>query len=132
MQMKADTGHVLMSETLRGNVPALEGEELPPSIDQHVVVIIDRQVAGKSLPMIGVLRGVLLGHEPELEVKCELKEALDLLEAGNLSIGRFELHHGQRVLTVLGPFVVKQARLDEIVAEDQLCALGLHLTRRAG
>lgn len=130
MQMKADTGHVLMSEALRGNVPSLEGEALPQAIDQHVIVIIDRIVGGVSTPLVGVLRGVLLGAEPELELRCELKEAIDLLEASGLSIGRFELHHGQRVLSVPGPFSVKAARLDEIVPEDQLCALGLHMTRQ--
>lgn len=129
MQMKADTGHVLMSEALRGHVPALEGEALPQAIDQHVVVIIERIVAGTSTPLVGVLRGVLLGPELELEIRCELKEAIDLLEASNLSIGRFELHHGQRVLRIPGPFNVKAARLDEIVPEDQLCALGLYMTR---
>lgn len=129
--MRVDTGHVLMSEALKGTVPSLEDEALPRAIDQHVVVIVDRIVAGTSTPMVGVLRGVLLGPEPELELRCELKEALDLLEAGDLSIGRFELHHGQRVLAVPGPFVVKQARLDEITVDDQLCALGLHLTKRA-
>lgn len=129
MQMKADTGHVLMSEALKGNVPALESEALPQAIDQHVIVIVERIVAGATTPLVGVLRGVLLGPEPELEFRCELKEALDLMEASNLSIGRFELHHGQRVLSVPGPFSVKAARLDEIVPEDQLCALGLHMTR---
>ena len=130
MQMKADTGHVLMSQALRGQVPILDGESLPNAIDQHVVVIVERVIGGASVPLVGVLRGVLLGPEPELELRCELKEALDLLEAPNLSIGRFELHHGQRVLNVPGPFAVKAARLDEIVPEDQLCALGMHLTKR--
>lgn len=118
-----------MSETLRGNVPFLEGEELPRAVDQHVVVILERIVGGASTPLVGVLRGVLLGPEPELELRCELKEALDILEASNLSIGCFELHHGQRVLSVPGPFSIKAARLDEIAPEDQLCALGLHMTR---
>lgn len=127
--MKADTGHVLMSDVLKGQVPELEGEVPAAVVDRHVVVVIEKVVSNESTAVIGVLRGVLLGAEVELEFKCELKEALDILETKGLSIGHFELHHDQRVLQVPGPFIVKAARLDEISPVDQLCALGLHMTK---
>lgn len=129
MKMRADPNHVLMSDVLKGNVPSLEGEGTPLGLQMPVTVIVEKNVAGASTSLLGILKGVLLGQEPEIEFRCELKEALDILDAPNLLIGRFEMHFDQRIVSVPGPFLVKQARLDEIVPEDQLCTLGLHLTR---
>lgn len=128
MEMTADTSHVLMSDALRGQVPGLDGDVPAPSA-QHVIIIAERMIGDKSTPMVGVLRGVLLGVDPEIEFRCELKEALDVIEAQNLSFGRFELHHAERIVHVPGPFIVKAARIDEISPSDQLCTLGLHLVK---
>jgi len=131
MEMKADTDRVLMSEALRGQVPELDGEPqvAPEIINRAVTVIAEKRVGDKVTAMVGVLRGIQLGTEVEIEFRCELAEALDVLEAQQLSFGGLELHHGERVVPVKGPFVVKGARLDEIALDDPLCTLGLHLAR---
>jgi len=122
-----------MSEALRGQVPELEGESqvTPEMLNKTVTVIVERRIGDKASSMIGVLRGVQLGAEVEIEFRCDLVEALDVLEAKQLSFGRIELHHGERVVPIVGPFVVKGARLDEITFDDPLCTLGLHLARPA-
>ena len=119
-----------MSESLKGQVPALEGELVPPAGD-HVLLVAEVQIGDKVRTMVGILRGMLLGAEPEVEFRCELKDALDVIEAKQLQFRRFELHHGERVVPVPGPFAVKSARLDEIMPVEQLCTLGLHLARPA-
>lgn len=131
--MKADNDRVLMSEALRGQVPELEGEAQVPAelVLNAVTVVAEKRIGDKVTAMVGVLRGVLLGSEPEIEFRCALDEALDVLEASQLSFGGFELHRGDRVVQIKGPFLVKAARLDEIVPGDQLCTLGLHLARPA-
>lgn len=134
MEMKADTAHVLMSDVLRGHIPALEDAaiaETANAASQHVIVVAERLHGGGSTSIVGVLRGVLLGPEPEIEFRCEIKESFDIVEAPGPAFNRFELHHGERVVNVVGPFDVKAARIDEISVNDQLCTLGLHLVRRA-
>lgn len=132
MEMKANTEHVLMSDVLKGQVPELENEH---PVDQlhgkHVIVISERVIGDKVDGMVGILRGLFLGENPEIEFRCDIKEALAVLKANLLSFTRFELHHGEDVVPVIGPFVVKAARIDEIVVQDQLCTLGLRLQRQA-
>lgn len=132
MELKVDNERVLMSEALRGQVPELDGgdPEFRRELMQKVVTVIaERRVGDKATAMVGVLRGVLLGSEPEIEFRCDLTEAMDVLEAQQLTFGSFELHYGERVVQIKGPFVVKAARLDEITLDDPLCTLGLHLAR---
>lgn len=131
MEMKADTDRVLMSEALRGQVPELDGEAQVTSelLGRTVTVIADKRIGDTKTAMIGVLRGIQLGAEVEIEFRCDLGEALDVLEAQQLSFGGFELHHGDRIVPIKGPFLVKAARLDEIVFDEPLCTLGLHLAR---
>ncbi len=120
-----------MSEVLRGQVPDLEGEPqvTPELLNKTVTVVAELRIGDKTTAMIGVLRGVQLGTEVEIEFRCDLTEALDVLEAKQLSFGKIELHHGERIVPIVGPFVVKGARLDEITFDDPLCTLGLHLAR---
>lgn len=131
MEMKADPTQVLMSDVLRGSVPELEGETAPAA--NHVVVIADRITNGgtKRDALVGVLRGILFDVDPEIEFRIALEEAMNIVQAPGLSFGGFELHHGERIIPMPGPFVVKAARIDDINVPDQLCTLSLHLKKQA-
>lgn len=130
MVMKTDTSKVLMSEALRGVLPEMDGSVHPASASEHVVVIVHKRTGAEQSAMVGVLRGVLLGAEPEVEFRCQLKEALDIIESSNVTFVGFELHHGERVINVSGPFSARAARIDEIDVVEQLCTLGVHLQRQ--
>lgn len=131
MEMKADPSHVLMSEALKGQVPELDGEQIEEIAAKHVTVLLERIVGGKSDPMVGILRGMLLGDNPEIEFRCSIEDAMLVLGTQDLHVGKIQLHHGDGALVeVSGPFDVKARRIDEIVAQDQLCTLGLHLMKR--
>lgn len=120
-----------MSEVLRGQVPELEEHPVDVLRGKHVVVVTEKIIGDKAEGMVGILRGVLLGPDPEIEFRCELKEALEILKANSLSFTRFELHHGEEtVVPIPGPFIVKAARIDEISVDEQVCTLGLHLQRQ--
>src|SRR3990167_7159243 len=125
LTMNVNTSQVLMSDALRGQIPELEGEERPdPFEGKHVVVVAQKIVGQKESGLIGVLRGIHLGDEPEIEFRIDLTEALGLVQAQNLSFGGFELHHGEStVVKIPGPFIVKAARIDEISPADQLCTI---------
>lgn len=132
MEVKADPSRILMSDVLKGQVPELEGEvPVDPFRGKHVIVIAQKTVGTKQEGVIGILRGVLFDVEPEIELRIDLKEALDIVEGHNLSFNKFELHHDQRVVELPGPFVVKAARIDDISVLDQLCTVSLHLKRPA-
>lgn len=129
--MKADSSHILMSEVLKGQIPDLDGEQIDELRNKHITIVAGKTVGAKIEPMVGILRGIHLGQNPEIEFRCEIKEALDVIEASQLSFSGFELHHGEdRIVQIPGPFVVKAARIDEIVIQDQLCTLGLHLSKQ--
>ena len=134
MEMKADPSHVLMSEVLRGQVPELEGDQQldPLAAAKHVVVIAEKVVGNKVEGMVGILRGILLGAAPEIEFRADLKECLEILKTSSLTFSKIELHYGEEIVVpIVGPFIVKAARIDEISPADGLCTLGLHLTKQA-
>ena len=124
-----------MSETLRGQVPELDDENVA-DIDEiqshHIIVVADKIVNGARTGLVGVLRGLMLGVEPEIEFRIDIDEALDLINTQGLMFGNFELCHGEKKsVKIVGPFVVKSARMEDISVQDQLCTLGLHLVKQA-
>lgn len=131
LSMNVDKSHVLMSDVLRGQVPELEGEERETDQAEHVVVIAQKIVGPLKEALIGVLRGIHLGSEPEIEFRIDLSEAMSLISAKDLSFAGFELHHKTTVIPIPGPFTIKAARIDEISPIEQLCTIGLQLVKRA-
>lgn len=132
MPMVADKSHVLMSDVLKGRVAELDArDDVSELMDDHVMVVAERVIKGAIDTMTGILRGVMFGIEPELEMRVDIKQAMEVVKAEDLSFKGFRLEHGDSVVEVPGPFVVKACRFDEISAEDQLCTLGLHLKKPA-
>jgi hypothetical protein len=131
MEMKADTSQILMSDVLKGNVPELENEAVEASGGKAVLVVFEKVVGDKSEGLVGILRGVLFDANPEVEVSLQVEEALGVVKASNLYFRKFELHYGNDVVAVPGPFIVAAARIDTIDVFSQTCTLSLHLKRPA-
>lgn len=130
MEVKPDKSRVLMSDTLKGVLPDLDGDNLSQLVGEGIYVVADRRVGGQQLPLAGVLRSVLFDVNPEVEMRIELAEALAVVQAQDLVFGGFELHHGEKTTVQLpGPFTVKAARIEEIDVPAQLCILLLQLQR---
>ncbi len=131
MELKANPSKILMSDALKGQLPDFEDEKVARMSEQYVHVIIDRWVADKPVPLVGLLRSVLFDTEPELDVKVDLIEALEVVKSTDLMIKGFELQHGaDTTISVPGPFSVKAARIDNIDAMTSTCILMLQLQRR--
>ena len=138
--INADVTRVLMSEALRSrfNVDDVAEDVVDPADDSFkaisdsaVYVIIDRRLAGQQAPVSGVLRSVLFDVEPEVELLMELTEAFAMVRAESMTIGGFELHHGEEsTVKVPGPFTVKAARIQEIDVLQQSCVMALQLQRK--
>jgi len=133
LRLQPNNSSILMSDTLKGHVPALEEEPLPedPLAGEHVVVIAAKRVANQRDAIVGILRSVLFDVDPEIEFRIQLSEAMDIIEAPGISFDGFELHHGERIIKMGGPYLVKAARIDDISSKDQMCTLGLHLKKPA-
>lgn len=135
IQVRPNTSRVMMSDVLKGSIPDIE-DDVPDAGQQgtqHVVVIAAKRAANKPepTPIVGILRGVMFGVDPQVEFRVQLSDALDIIEQPNVSFDGFELHHGERIIKMPGPFLITAARIDEIIVQDQMCTLGLHLKKPA-
>lgn len=134
-EIKAETSKVLMSDVLRGRVTEEIEDEATlaaaDALERSVVSVVANMQAGqgKSTAVCGILRSVLFETEPELEFRVPLDDALNVIEAENLKLLGFELHHGDRTVKIPGPFLIKGARIDDIDALNSLCILMLGLKR---
>ena len=124
---------LMMSDALRGNIPQLENDIpiLDPNAGEHIVVIAAKRVYQQSTPVgvAGILREVLFDVEPAIQFRVMLTDALDIIEELGVSFDGFELHHGQRIIPLVGPFMIKSASIKEISPQDQMCTLQLLLKR---
>jgi hypothetical protein len=118
-----------MSDSLQGNIPELEDEDFKQFEEQFVIVVANRTTSGKQLPITGTLQTVLFDEKPEIEIKVQLKDALDVIEAGDQVFEFFDLHHGERIVKMMGPFTVKAARIQDLNPTSQMCVLALQLKR---
>jgi len=136
-RIQPETSKVLMSEVLRGQVPAeLEDEAIVQAADQLegsvVTVVANIQFgSGKGTAVVGHLQSVLFDVEPELEFKVTLEDAFNVVSAAQLVFQGYELHYGDRVIKAPGPFLIKAARMDHLDVRNGLCVLGLGLKRPA-
>lgn len=128
LDITPDTSKVLMSESLRGTVPELEGEGIDPAT-QFVIAIGHRKVGNKEEALVGSLVGVLYDQKPEVEMRVTIDEAIAVIKAESLSFDKFEFHYGDKDFELVGPFTVAAARMQEFDVRTQMCVLMLSLQR---
>lgn len=129
-EIKTDSSKILMSDVLKGQV-----EDFDDSIEKmemmSIYVIVDRTIGPDKLkPFSGILRGISLGIDIEIEMRMSLTDVIDIISenANSISIEGFELHQGENIIKkVFGSFVSKTIRVDEIDVINDLCVLGLQL-----
>jgi hypothetical protein len=127
LEVAPDPSKVLMSESLKGNVPELE-EGITPEM-QFVIAIGHRRVGAKEEALVGSLVGVLFDVKPEIEIKVPVDEAIAVVQAQQLSFDKFEMHYGDKVFELPGPFTVAAARMGDFDVRTQMCVLMLSLQR---
>lgn len=127
-EIKTDPSKILMSDVLHGHVDDFDDsmQMLGMSI---IYVIIDRSIGlNKTKPFSGVLRGISIGVDVEIEMRLSLADAIEIIAEDKISIDGFELHQGENIIKKsVSPFVSKAIRIDEIDAVNGLCVLGLQL-----
>lgn len=127
--LTSNKNQFMMSESLKNQVGDIDPELMGQLHEQYVHVIADRTIDGQHEPLVGLLRSVLFDVEPEIEFKVELTEALKTIKSNNVAFLQFELHHGEEIVTIPGPFKIKAARIQDIEPKNQMCVIALHLRR---
>lgn len=127
-EIKTDPSKILMSDVLKGQV-----EDFDDSIEKmemmSIYVIVDRTIGpDKFKPFSGILRGISLGIDIEIEMRMSLTDVIDIISENSISIEGFELHQGENIIKkVFGSFVSKTIRVDEIDVINDLCVFGLQM-----
>jgi len=129
MDIKANPHHILMSDTLKGTVPEFESDTVSEMRDKYIHVVADRRISGQQVPLVGLLRTVMFGESPEVEMKVEISDAIATIKAEQLFFEVFTFQHGDDDLLLPGPFTVSAARIQEIDPITQTCILALGLQR---
>jgi hypothetical protein len=121
---------ILASKELVGQIPDAQiDDELERLASGMIMVVADRIVDGKQLPITGVLSSVLFDNKPEIEIKMNTDDAFDVIEAQKQHFNTFELHKNERVVELKGPFLVTAARIQDIDSKTSMCVLALQLER---
>lgn len=129
LEVQPDVDRILMSDTLKDQVADVDPAALEELSAKYVHVVAHRVVAGQQLPITGIMLSTLFDAKPEVELKVLVDDALDVIEAQDQHFDGFELHHGERIVPLKGPFKVVAARIQEVDVKTQMCVLLLQLER---
>src|SRR5579859_5722037 len=105
MNVKADAERVLMSDVLKGTVPELEAAAADPVGEMEaraVTVVLELFASSGNAGIVGVLRGIVVGPDPQVELRVPISDALTAVEgAANgcpWRVVTIQLHQGERVV----------------------------------
>lgn len=131
--MEADTSRVLMSDSLKGQIPDIEEEQ--QSLIDRLIGVTATWKSGDldDRTIFGSLRTFLMnknGDFRELELRVLLDDALDMVSVVDVVFTKIELKHGERTLKSEGLSLVETRIIDiEVNSEPQMCTLALGLMR---
>jgi hypothetical protein len=122
---------ILASPELADQIPDIQLDQIDILSTRMALVVADRVVAGKQLPITGILVSVLFDAKPEIEIKVQIDDALSVVEVQKQHFNSFEIHKGERVVPLAGPFTVTAARIQDIDVKTEMCVLSMQLERQA-
>jgi hypothetical protein len=122
---------ILMSDSLQGNMPELEGGQVEEMAASFVIVTINVDFPGKGmLGFAGSLRSLMYdGKTVELETAVQLDDGLRFLEDPKGWLLQFVLHPGEDepIKRFETPHSVEGCRLMDIDYRRGMCTLLLQL-----
>jgi hypothetical protein len=125
----ADASRLLMSDTLKGNLQEFDQDEVDSVVDLYMICVINRTVSGNPKPVTGILRSILFDDKPEVELSVSVDDAFSFVEAEEQLFASVEIHHGERIVMMNGPFIIKAARLQDMDVKNQTCVVLMQLNR---
>lgn len=117
---------IMMSEELFQHLPELSEDSLNPVLKSIALVYFHDALSDFELS--GPAFSFTVTDEPEIELKVDLKIAIDVLsKKDSLNFDRVSLLHKDTVINLDGSFCVFAARIFEMDFEKQTCILMLWL-----
>jgi hypothetical protein len=127
-----DRSKILMNDSLKevfgDNDPFPEKEEV-----QFIIVALDRFINGiRSEPIMGTLVSFLLDKSPEIEIMLSITDGMECIRAmGSVNqINEVQLHHGENLVSLEGPYEIEAMRMQDINPVSQTCVLSMKLTHQ--
>lgn len=116
----------MVSEELLQQLPELNEESLSPVLKSIALVYFYDEV--NDFELSGPVFSFTATEEPEIELKVDLKIAIDVLsKKDSLNFSRVSLLHKDVVINLEQSFCVFAARIFELDFEKQTCILMLWL-----
>ena len=117
---------IMMSKELLQQLPELSEESLTPALKSIALVYFHDEA--NDFELSGPVFSFAATEEPEIELKVDLKKAIDVLSKKDfLNFDRVSLLHKDAIINLEGSFCVFAARIFELDFEKQSCILMLWL-----
>lgn len=116
---------LMMSSELQGQIPDLEEQ----AGDFGNLAVVLCKVPGQEDAFHSVLIGVTSGDRPELEVRTDLKTALDLFKnRADITFSEIQIIHQESTIELGGPFMITDIKLHTVDQTRQSCTLKFNLS----
>lgn len=131
--MEADNSRVLMSDSLKGQIPDIE-EQQQALIDRLIKVTATWKSGDddKLKTIVGSLRTVMFGQDPEIEFRALLEDVLDIVSANNVVFTSIELKHVDRTVHLPANLKVTAARIldfESTLEDFPMCTFAIGFQR---
>lgn len=130
-----DSNTLMMSESLKGTVPELEGQAASPRIDSSIIyAFLGLYSQDYSEPIAGRAVGFSLEKTGDVKVDLRVKtaEAYEFFKkhaTSRLSCGMLYLYLGDDEICLDGPYEISNPRIFDIDPQNKVCVLGVDLIK---
>jgi len=128
-----NTNRLLMSDSLRGQVPELEAESTAIQEESFIIVGLELYVSGSPRVFAGTAVGISNEDSViKLDAKVNISEAYDvftLCATENVECKNCYVTHGERVLTLSGPYKLSAPKMVDFDRQTKMCTLGIDLIK---
>lgn len=129
-----DRSRLLMNDSLRSTFGDIDPFDVGPSKHvEGITVAIDRSVgATRAQPLVGQLTTLLMDESPEIELVSSINIAFGVVkDMGETNmVLEIQLHHGDDVMSIVGPYEISMLRVQDINVHAQTCVIAMKLTKQ--
>jgi hypothetical protein len=125
-----DSSRFMASESLRDDIDIAD-VDITAFQDRFIITILHIKVGSKIETIVGTMVSYLIGVDHEIEITVMMNDAFSLTDAWpNINIEKYELHMGENIVTMQGPFKTSAFGVKNIDVERRTCVLAMKLCKR--
>ena len=129
------SSRLMMSDSIKGQVPELESDETAKFDDGFVIVVIETKVdeASSDRLLVGSLVG--FGHEDvvKIDLRVPIVDAFAVvkktMDESPMTCEGYQMHLGTEVARQTGPFKLSSPRVMDFDHANKMCTLAVDLIR---